>query len=124
MLNILRTFQLGFHRFSVCIYVPCGIDETATRAPPQLHKTPQHERKLQPRSDTTARRTLALQRGTWQAAEPRLRSCRGPRRHYHKSPNGVTLQLCTPKQELEQVFHPPLLAANYIYANISGVLLC
>ncbi len=33
---------------------------------------------------------------------------------YHKSPNDATLQLYTPKRELEQFFHPPVLAANYI----------
>ncbi len=43
---------------------------------------------------------------------------------YHKSPNDTTLQLCTPKWDLEQFFHPPLQAANYINANISGVLSC
>ncbi len=39
-----------------------------------------------------------------------------------QKPNDATLQLCTPKRELEQFFNPPLLAANYINANISGVL--
>ncbi len=33
-------------------------------------------------------------------------------RRYHKSPNDATLQLCIPKQKLEQFFHPPLLAAS------------
>ncbi len=44
MLNILRTFQLGFHRFFSLYYVPRGIVETATWAPPQLHKTPPNTR--------------------------------------------------------------------------------
>ncbi len=44
--------------------------------------------------------------------------------HYHKSPNDATLQLCTPKREPEQVFHLPLLAANYINANAIVTLVC
>ncbi len=78
--------------------------ETATRAPPQLHKTP-----------PTREKAEGFSHGARQALAPRSRGG-----HYHKSPNDATLQLCTPKRELEQFFHPPLLAANYINANISG----
>ncbi len=50
MLNILRTFQLGFHRF-FSLYL-CSAwnrrDRNASTAP-NYTKRPQHERKLQPR---------------------------------------------------------------------------
>ncbi len=107
MLNILRTFQLGFHRF-FSLYL-CSAwnrrDRDASTAP-----TAQNT----PDTRESCSRAKALQHGTRQAAEPGG--------HYHKSPNDGTLQLCTLKRELEQFFHPPLLAANYINANISGVL--
>ncbi len=92
---------------------------------PNCTKRPRHERKLHPRSDPAARHALREGSSTRDAASggtevtPALRSRGG---HYHKSPNDATLQLCTPKRELEQFVHPPLLAANYINANISGVL--
>ncbi len=117
-------FNFDFTGFSVCIYVPRGIAETATRAPPQLHKTPPTREKA-----VAVQRHYRMQRPaqrlfTRDAANGRtevalaLRS-RGGR--YHKSPNDATLQLFTPKREQEHFFNPPLLAANYINANISGV---
>ncbi len=108
MLNILRTFQLGFHRF-FSLYL-CSAwnrrDRDASTA--QLHKTPPNTRKLQPRSDPT----------TWDKGRGK-RQNRGGR--YHKSPNDATVKLSTRKRELKQLFHTPLLAANYSNANISGV---
>ncbi len=67
MLNIRRTFQLGFHMFfSLYSYSAWNRwDRDASTAP---------------------------------TAEPRLRLHRGPGGHYHKGPNGTTLQLNTPKQ--------------------------
>ncbi len=127
MLNILRTFHsLDFTGVSVCIYVLAWIRrdrDASTR-----HKrttTPRHERKLQPRSDPAARRAPARRLFTWDAAsggtEVDVRAT-VPERTLPQKSKWRTLQLCTPKRELEQFFHPPLLAANYINANISGVL--
>ncbi len=66
-----------------------------------------------PREKDAARRTRAK---TFHTGRDKRSGC------YHKSPNDATLQLCAPKRELEPFFHPPLLAANYINANICGVL--
>ncbi len=117
-------FNLDFTGFSVCIYVLRGIAETRTS--PQLHKTPQtrescsREATLPPAAPARRLFTRGAASGGTEVT-PALWSRGG---HCHKSPNDATLQLCTPKRELEQFFHPPLLAANYINANISGVLLC
>ncbi len=113
MLNILRT--LDFTGFSVCIHVPRGIAEAATRAPRQLHKTPPTREKA-----VAMRRHYRLPRPaqklfTRDAASGRTEVVLTPRsrgRRYHKSPNDATLQLCIPKRKLEQFFHPPLLAAG------------
>ncbi len=96
------------------VIVPRGIAETVTRAPPQLHKTPPTREKAAA-AQLPCRplregfffffftgRGKRLNRG---GARPRPRGGR-----YHKSPNDATLQLCTPKRELEPFFHPPLLA--------------
>ncbi len=74
---------------------------------PTAQNTP-NTRKLQPRSDPT----------TWDKGRGK-RQNRGGR--YHKSPNDATVKLSTRKRELKQLFHTPLLAANYSNANISGV---
>ncbi len=123
MLNILRTFQLGFHRFfSLCLCSAWNRRDRDASTALTVQNTP-NTRESCSRAATlppAARRLFtrdAASGGT--EVTPALRS-RG--RYYHKSPNDATLQLCTPKRELEQFFHPPLLAANYINANISGVL--
>ncbi len=170
MLNILRTFPLGFHRF-FSLY-SCSAwnrrDRDASTAPttqnapntrescsrtatvppaarrlftqgtanggterprrehcPNCTKTPPTREKAAAarrpcRPPHPARRLFTrgtASGGTEVALAPRSRGG-----YYHKSPNDATLQLCTPKRELEQFFHPPLLAANYINTNISGVL--
>ncbi len=119
MLNILRTFQLRFHRF-FSLYL-CSAwnrrDRDASTAP-----TAQNAPNTRERYSRAA---------TLSPAAPRTNSLQIRGGRYDKSPNDFTLQLFTPKRELEQFFHPPLLAANYIKefffffyyinANISGV---
>ncbi len=78
MLNILRTFQLGFHRFFSLYLCSVWNRRDATRAPPELHKTPPTREKAaaaqQPcRSLRPVRRLF-----TQDAAEPRWSSHHGP----------------------------------------------
>ncbi len=86
-LNILRSFQLGFHRFFSLYYVPREIAEHRPNCP----KCPQHERKLQPCCNPATRRAHA--------------------KAFHTGADVTTkaqMKLCTTKQELEQFFHPIL----------------
>ncbi len=53
----------------------------------------------------------------WTEVELPLRS-RG--RRYPQKPKWRHTSALYTERELEQFFHPPLLAANYIHANISG----
>ncbi len=81
MLNILRTFQLGFHRFfSLYLCSAWNRRERDASTAPNCTKRPRHERKLQLRSDPAARRTPCedFSHGTWQVAEPRWRPRCGP----------------------------------------------
>ncbi len=123
MLNILRTFQLGFHRFFSLYYVLRILyrrDRDVSTAPTAQNAPNREKAAAAQRPCRPPREGFHTGRGKRQNRGDARDAVLG--RTLHKSPNDATLQLCTPKRELEQFFHPPLLAANYINANISGVL--